>query len=313
MTAVPSVIPLYPEHPSAKRANATAPLYPSLREYRDARDALLAKLEARFPLHFSTQGQPWAIGIREPLIKAYRDEYPEALIGAVLYHFTHSVRYLTNCVLSGVGADRLTLTGKKAGTVSRREMVFALTQLSGQVSRREPEQARNYREWAMREMVLGLVRGDLTPQSLAKTKVRNTVIRRAVLLAEDEASLDELKLRNQRTGELHPSVYAMPYLPTNLQWAFHKRHPSHITARKLKTKAKAKAKPRQRREEAPKARQASSAKPSGVIRRESETIQRPVIEVRDTVPTVKPSAAPKGPRVIVKRRRRLPLPKEHTA
>lgn len=281
-------IPLHPEHPSARLPGAPAPLYASLRAFRSARDSLLNELEARYPDHFGKQGQPWAIGLREALIDALGGTYPIPLIRAALHHFSRSVRYLTNCALSGVGAKRLTLDGTHAGEVSRRELIFALTQLSGMVQRKDPEQAARYREWAMREMVLGLRHGDIDAEALAQAKVRKTVIRRATTMATDDAMLDTLKLRNKRSGVLHPAIYAMPYLPTNLQRAFQKRHPDHITTSKLRNKAK-KAKAVGRPDGAGKAK-----------RRNSPPILTPQCAIR----TERDGAAKgRGARIHVKRRR----------
>lgn len=289
MTVAPTTLPLHPEHPSALLPGAPAPLFPSLRAFRSARDALLRELETQYPDLFGKQGQPWAIGLREALIEALGDRYPEALIRAALHHFSRSVTYLTNCALSGVGAKRLTLQGQFEGEVTRRELIFALTQLGGMVQRKDPEQAKRYREWAMREMVLGMRRGDIDAEALAQAKVRKTVIRRAVAMAADDAMLDALKLRNKRTGVLHPSIYAMPYLPVSLQRAFQKRHPDHITTSKLRNKAK-KEKPAPRRSAGP------VLTPKGMTRGDRG-----------------PADKGRGPRVVVKRRRSANLPKEAIA
>ena len=208
-------VPLHPEHPSAQAPDAPAPLYKSKKAFLAAQQMLLDYLEQTYPQHFGKQGQPWAIGLRDELIDALsHTDFEEPLIRQTLHYFSRSVRYLTNCILSGYGAPRYHLNGEKEGTIARRELIFALTQLSGLVQRKDPVQAEHYRVWAMREMVLGLLHEDLTADELDRAKVRKKVVKRAVGLAADPETLgDQLQLRNKRTGELHPSVYASP-VPT---------------------------------------------------------------------------------------------------
>jgi len=299
------IVPLYPDHPRAQKQPEAAPLYNSKAAFQNARTKLLQTLETRYPDHFGKQGQPWAIGLREDLLAAMADSgFAEPLLRHTLHHFSRSVRYLTNCVLSGYGAPRLRLDGTPEGTVNRRELIFALTQLSGMVQRKDEDQCQQYRLWAMREMVLGFLHGDLDAEALEKAKVRKSLIKRAQKLAEDEAAVAELQLRNRRSGEPHPSVYAMPYLPLTLQKAFLKRHPDHITTGKLKkaelkaAKRPAKAKPKLGKPAPATVRKPAPARPVAQRKPASFCADRPGgYQPERSVP------AKAAPKVTVRRRR----------
>lgn len=233
----PNKTPLYP---SDKTSDDTLPqpLYASKDEYKLARSALLDYLAATYPTHFGTEGKPWAIGIREELLAALSElkAYPPLLVTQALHHFTRSVSYLTNCALSGLNTDRVRLDGNAEGVVSRRELIYALTQLSGLVSRKDKEQGVAYREWALREMVLGLLHDDITVEGLEQSRVRKKVVLKAIKLSQCAEITATLKLRHKRTGELHPAVYAAPYLNDGLYKQFKDRHPDHVTSRKSKAK-----------------------------------------------------------------------------
>lgn len=302
-----TTVPLHPEHPSAQAPDAPAPLYKSKKAFLTAQQQLLDYLEETYPQHFGKQGQPWAIGMRDEIIIALSSTaFEESLIRHTLHYFSRSVRYLTNCILSGYGAPRYHLNGEQEGNITRRELIFALTQLSGLVQRKDPVQAENYRVWSMREMVLGLLHGDLTEEELERAKVRKKVVKRASELAAEPEQLDRLQLRNKRTGKLHPSVYASPYLPTNLHKAFQLRHPEHVTSGKLKNKSKSKRRARvttvtmqKKRQERTVTKSAMSAKgPSFTGHYNPNGVGRPVSSER----------TPKQTTVVVKKRRRFAVP-----
>ena len=200
-----------PMYPTDDNKGATA-LYATKAEYSAARNALLNTLRKLYPDHFSTSCRPWAVGLREAVINELcNTHYPVELITHTLNHFTTSVNYRTNCVLHGIGTPRLRLDGQTEGELTRQDLIYALNQLSGLIRRRDPVQAAAYREWALREMVLGLLRGDITDADLIHSRVKLKVIRKAQLLSVCPETPQRLKLRHRRTGELHPAIYAAPH------------------------------------------------------------------------------------------------------
>jgi hypothetical protein len=232
----PNKAPLYPSDKASEDTLPT-PLYSSKEAYAKARTALLDELAMKYPTHFSNEGQPWALGIREALLAELEPlGHSALLITQALHHFTRSVPYLTNCALSGLSTPRVGLDGQLEGVVTRRELIYVLTQLSGLVRRKDRVQAAAYREWALREMVLGLLHDDVTPEGLVQSRVRKKVVTKAQQLAACSETPSTLKLQHKVTGTLHPAIYAAPYLNDALYQQFKERHPDHVTSRKTKAK-----------------------------------------------------------------------------
>lgn len=229
--------PFYPDHAYTSESPELTPIFESKEAYVAAQTKLGEELTKNFPKHFGKDGQPWSVGIRDELIAHFttKGHAPE-LIAQTLHFEARSVNYRVNCMLAGVNANRIGFDGSADGQLSRRDFIYNLTQLSGLVRRKDRKQAWSYKEWALRETVLGLVHGELTREDLINANLKVKFVDLCVEFANDPKAIDALALKNKRTGELHPSVYGAPYIPDELFNAFKKRNNGHVTAGKKKPK-----------------------------------------------------------------------------
>lgn len=229
--------PFYPDHAYAAESPELTPVFSSKDEYVAAQAKLVDELTKSFPKHFGKESQPWAVGIREELIEHFTKKgYASELVAQTLHFEARSVNYRVNCMLAGVNADRIGFDGQPDGHVSRRDFIYNLTQLSGLVRRKDRKQSWSYKEWALREMVLGFVHGEYTREELINSNLKVKFVDLCLSFANDTKSIEALALKNKRTGELHPTVYGAPYLPDELFNSFKKRNNGHITAGKKKPK-----------------------------------------------------------------------------
>ncbi|MDK1290087.1 ProQ/FINO family protein [Pseudoalteromonas umbrosa] len=227
----------FPEQATSAEPHTTEPLYADQAAYEGALFALKKDLLRHFPMHFGKNSQPWSVGIREQLIKHYQSKgYPPALVIQALHFEARSINYRVNCMLAGVNAARIGLDGQADGCLSRQEFIYNLMQLSGLVRRKDKKQSWAYKEWALRETVLGLVRNELTRESLIAANLKSKFVELCVRFANDPQAIEALALKNKRSGALHPAVYGAPYIPDELFNAFKRRHHGHITAGKKKPK-----------------------------------------------------------------------------
>lgn len=182
----------------------------------NARKQLQKYLSKVYPQHFGKDPRPWSLALHTQLLRKLEGEFSAQVIRDTLAYVARSKRYLTCCVLWGVGAARVDLHGKRDGKITRREMIYTLNQLVGLTKQHNALQSERYAQWLEREIVLGIMRAELTRSDLTRAKIRNKYASYLFRVAKEDSAAQTYELLAENGRDLCERIAPRPYLSDSL-------------------------------------------------------------------------------------------------